>query len=432
VNPRELLEASFRAAIEAADPRRILRRFLPQAPGQDGTTLVVAIGKAAASMAQAAEEGWPGGAPLHGIALTRYGHTLPTRYVQVVEAAHPVPDAAGERAARQILDEVRRLRAHDLLLALISGGGSSLLALPSPSLPLGDLQAVTRSLLASGASIQEINAVRKHLSSVQGGRLAAACAASICALVISDVAGDDITHIASGPFAPDPTTYAEALRILCVYGITPPAVARALLEAGARGEIPETPKPGDALFSRVRHHVIASARQSLEAAAEVFRRNDVHPVILGDSVTGEAREVAKVFAAIARQAKHGSAPFRLPAALISGGECTVALGRTPGAARGLGGRCAEYLLSLAIELAREPGIHALACDTDGIDGTGHNAGALIAPDTLARARDRGLDPRKALAKHDSHGFFDSLGDLVLTGPTFTNVNDYRAVLVTRA
>lgn len=425
MSPKELLEASFQAAIEAADPRRIMPQCLPNPPEGGGTTLVVAVGKAAASMARTVEDSWPGGSPLRGIALTRYGHAVPTRILQVVEAGHPVPDAAGERATRWILEEVSKLKPHDLLLALISGGGSSLLALPAPGLALGDLQEVTCALLASGATIQEMNTIRKHLSAVQGGRLAAACAAPVCALLISDVAGDDVTHIASGPFAPDPTSYADSLRILDSYGIPTPTSVRKLLESGARGEIPETPKPGDARFARTQHQIVASARQSLAAAAEIFRRNGVNPVILGDTVTGEAREVAKVVAAIARETQRGTAPFRLPAALISGGECTVTLDR--GAGRG--GRCSEFLLALAVELDGQPGIHAIACDTDGIDGTEQNAGAFMAPDTLARARARAVDGRKALSEHDSFGLFDALDDLIVTGPTFTNVNDYRAVLV---
>lgn len=424
---RALLEASFRAAIAAADPGRILGNFLPEPP-PGGRTFVAAVGKAAASMARAVEQSWPNGAQLAGTALTRYGHAVPTERIRVVEAGHPVPDAAGERAARAILDEVEQLGPGDLLLALISGGGSSLLALPSPGVSLADLQSVTRSLLACGASIQEINTVRKHLSSIQGGRLAQACRAPVEALVISDVAGDDVTHVASGPFAADPTRYADALQVLHDYALDAPPAARSALEAGARGALPETPKPGDPAFDHVQHRIVASAAQSLQAAAEVFRRHGVHPVVLGDTITGEAREVAKVLAAIARQAKRGQAPFRLPAALLSGGECTVTL-KHPG---GRGGRCSEFLLALALELGGESGVHGLAGDTDGIDGSEQNAGALISPDTLMRARRLGVESRKALAEHDSYGFFERLGDLVVTGPTFTNVNDYRAILVTIA
>lgn len=425
MSERALLEASFRAAIAAADPGRILGNFLPEPPAR-GRTFVVAIGKAAASMSRAVELSWPRDAPLSGIALTRYGHAVPTRSIRVVEAAHPVPDAAGERTTRAILEAVSQLGPEDLLLALISGGGSSLLALPAPGVTLADLQALTRSLLACGASIQEINTVRKHLSSVQGGWLAQACRAPIVALVVSDVAGDDVTHVASGPFAPDPTTYADALQILNEYAPEAPASVRTVIEAGAQGSRPETPKPGDAAFDHVQHRVVASAARSLEAAAEVFRRHGVQPVVLGDTVAGEAREVAKVMAAIARQARRGQEPFRLPAALISGGECTVTLKR----AGGRGGRCSEFALALAVELAGMPGIHALAGDTDGIDGTEPNAGAIIYPDTLARAGKLGIDPRRVLAEHGSYGCFEALGDLVVTGPTFTNVNDYRAILVT--
>src|SRR6185436_17036118 len=352
---------------------------------------------------------------LEGIAITRYGHGLPTRKIRVVEAGHPVPDEAGEAAAREILTRVKGLKENDLLLALLSGGGSSLLSLPAHDISMAELKAVTRDLLRSGASIQEINTVRKHLSAIHGGRLAAASKAPVVALIISDVTGDDPTHIASGPCAPDPTTYADALEILRRYRVTPPNSIKRRLERGAD----ETPKPGDPAFSRVQNKVIATAHRSLEAAAEVFRRNQIQPVILGDAVTGEASEVAKVFAALAREIKTYGTPWKAPVALISGGECTVTI-RGEG---GRGGRCAEFLLSLGIETG---GVWAIAADTDGIDGTEDNAGAVLSPNSMKRGR----DARALLAKHDSYGFFSALGDLVKTGPTRTNVNDYRAILVT--
>jgi hydroxypyruvate reductase len=317
-----------------------------------------------------------------------------------------VPDAAGEGAARALLEEVRKLGPDDLLLALVSGGGSSLLSLPAPGVPMEGLKAMTRELLRCGAPIQEMNTVRKHLSAIQGGRLAAACRAPVFALVVSDVTGDDPTHIASGPCAPDPTTVADARAVLAKYGIAAP------------GPFSETPKPGDPLFARVENRVIATARRSLEAAAAVFAARGYAPTILGDDITGEAREVAGSMAAQARA-------LRRPGVLISGGECTVTVRGTAGR----GGRCAEFLLALAIALEGAPGIHAIAADTDGIDGSEDNAGAVMAPDTLARAAARGLDARAKLDANDSYGFFAALGDLVVTGPTRTNVNDYRAILV---
>jgi hydroxypyruvate reductase len=424
-----LLEASFRAAVAAADPMQIIPRHLP-VPPDHGHTLVLAVGKAAASMARAVEQNWPDRKPVSGIALTRYGHALPLERVRVVEAAHPVPDGAGEETAREMLSAAGALRASDLLLALISGGGSALLSLPSPGIAIEDLRRVTRDLLRCGATIQEINAVRKHLSAIQGGRLAAACRTSVLALIVSDVTGDDPTHIASGPCAPDPTTFQDAVDVLNRYGIKPPRAVLEHLIAGVRGEREETPKPDSAVFRgpdrTVENRVIASAHQSLEAAAGVFRAQGIEPAILGDSITGEASEVAKVMAAMAREIRARGAPFKPPVALISGGECTVTV-RGPG---GRGGRCSEFLLSLAVELEGVAGVHAIAADTDGIDGSEHNAGALLAPDSVARARKLGLDPRKLLAGNDSYGFFSALGDLVVTGPTLTNVNDYRAILIT--
>lgn len=411
MNPRELLLASYRAAVAAADPQHIVPRHLPAPPR--GRTLVVGAGKAAASMALALDRHWPAGAPLDGIVITRYAHGLPTRRIRVVEAGHPVPDASGEAAAREILVRTRELGPDDLLVALISGGGSSLLALPANGVTMAGLRQVTQELLRCGAPIQEINTVRKHLSAIQGGRLAAASRAQVLALIVSDVTGDDPTHIASGPCTPDPTTSADAAAVLQKYGIAAP------------GPFSETPKPGDAAFERVENRVIATAHRSLEAAAEVFRAAGVTPAILGDSITGEASEVAKVMAALAREVRAHGQPFKPPVALISGGECTV----TVRAKNGRGGRCSEFLLSLGIELDGLEKVHAIAADTDGIDGSEDNAGALLAPDSVARARQTGSDARKLLMANESYGFFLALGDLVVTGPTRTNVNDFRAILI---
>jgi hydroxypyruvate reductase len=408
---RELLLQSFRAAVAAADPQKIVAAHLPPAPR--GRTFVAAAGKAAASMAAAVEEHWQG--ELSGIAITRYGHGATTKRIRVVEAGHPVPDEAGERAAREILDSVRALGEDDLLLALFSGGGSSLLSLPAADVPMADLKKVTAQLLKSGAAIQEINTVRKHLSAIQGGRLAAASRAPVLALIISDVTGDDATHIASGPCAPDPTTYEDARDILQRYRVAPPDSVRQRLGHAKD----ETPKPGDPAFAKVQNRVIASAHRSLEAAAAVFASAGVTPVILGDTVTGEAAEVAKVMAALVHEIRTHQQPWKPPVALISGGECTV----TVHGEGGRGGRCAEFLLSLGIETG---GVWAIACDTDGIDGTEDNAGAVLTPDSMRR----GANARAMLAKHDSYGFFAALGDLVITGPTRTNVNDYRAIVVT--
>ena len=400
---RTLLAESFRAAVAAADPLRILPPHLPRPPR--GRTFVAAAGKAAASMALAVERHWPRDAPLAGIALTRYGHGLPTSRIRVLEAGHPVPDAAGEAGARRLLEGVRALGPDDLLLALVSGGGSSLLSLPAEGVSLEGLKAMTRELLRCGAPIQEINTARKHLSAIQGGRLAAACRAPVLALIVSDVTGDDPTHIASGPCAPDPSTIADAQAVLRKYGIAAP------------GPFSETPKPGDALFARVENRIIATARRSLEAAAALFEAQGIAARILGDDITGEAGDVARDMALKARGAKR-------PSVLISGGECTV----TVRGSGGRGGRCGEFLLALALALDGVPGVHAIAADTDGIDGSEDNAGALLAPDSLARAAAQGIDAVKMLDANDSYGFFSALGDLVVTGPTRTNVNDYRAIL----
>lgn len=423
---RQRLIDSFTAAVAAADPLRILAAHLPDPPA--GRTLVVGAGKAAASMARAVELAWPRSQTLSGRVITRYEHGLPTDHIEVIEAGHPVPDEAGEQAAAAILRDAAALTADDLLLVLVSGGGSSLLSLPVDGISMGDLKALTRQLLASGAPIQDMNLVRKHLSRIQGGRLAQATRARVCALVISDVAGDDVSAIASGPCAPDPGTYRQAIEVLARWRVMPPASIARHLERGARGEVDETPKPGDPLFARVENRLIATAHRSLEAGARVFERAGIRAVILGDTVTGEAREVAQVMAALVREIQGYGQPFTPPVALLSGGECTVTLRGT-----GRGGRCAEFLLALLAQLGdgdrKGRRVHAIAADTDGIDGVERNAGALILPDSLARANALGLDPRRHLDDNDAWGFFSALGDLVSTGPTRTNVNDYRAIVL---
>jgi hydroxypyruvate reductase len=423
---RRLLLDGFRAAVAAADPLQVLAPALPDPASirRVRRTLAVGAGKAAASMAMAVERHWPADAPLDGLVVTRYAHGLPCRRIEVIEAGHPVPDEAGERAAARILGRATALGEEDLLVALVSGGGSSLLSLPVDSVPMDDLRAVTRSLLASGAPIQDMNVVRKHLSRIQGGRLAQRTRARVLALMISDVAGDDPSSIASGPCSPDPSTYADALEILARWRVATPASVREHLERGARGLVDETPKPGDPLFERVQARMLATAHGSLEAAAAEFARAGIRPVVLGDTVTGEAREVAQVMAAIAREIVRYDQPFERPVALISGGECTVTV-----RGRGRGGRCAEFLLALARELDGVPGAWAIAADTDGIDGSESNAGAIVAPDTMARASAAGLDARALLDDNDAWSFFDALGDLVTTGPTRTNVNDFRALVL---
>ncbi|MCL4744852.1 MAG: glycerate kinase [Burkholderiaceae bacterium] len=423
---RELLVRSFRAAVAAADPVRVLGEFLPSAHeiAAIGRTVVVGAGKAAASMALAVERHWPASAALEGLVITRYAHGAPCARVRVVEAGHPVPDESGERAAAGILSLARSLDEGDLLLALVSGGGSSLLSLPVDSVPIADLKAVTRSMLASGAPIQDMNVVRKHLSRIQGGRLAQATRARVLALVVSDVAGDDLSAIASGPCAPDPSSYADARAVLARWKVEVPPSVAAHLASGERGEVDETPKPGDAVFARVEHRMVATAHRSLRAGAAVFESAGVRAAVLGDTITGEARDVAPQLGAIAPEIAARDSPNARPGALVSGGECTVTV-----RGKGRGGRCAEFLLALARELDAMPGAWAIAADTDGIDGSEDNAGAVVTPDTLARAKAAGLDPRALLDDNDAYRFFAALGDLVVTGPTRTNVNDYRAILL---
>jgi len=420
MEPRRLLRAMFDAAVARAMPDKCAPPFLPQPP--KGRTIVVGAGKAAATMAKAVEDRWPGA--LEGLVVTRYGHHAPCKRIEVVEAAHPVPDLAGREAAERILRMVQGLTADDLVLCLISGGGSALLALPAAGLTLQDKQAINRALLKSGANITEMNCVRKHLSAIKGGRLAAAChPAQVVTLTISDVPGDDPAVIASGPTVPDRTTFADAMAILRKYNITEPlAVVEHLRQAAE-----ETPKPGDPRLARISTHLIAAPQQSLEAAAEVARQAGVTPLILGDSLEGESREVALVHAGIARQVLRHGQPAPSPCVLLSGGETTVTV-----RGNGRGGRNVEFLLALAVALDGAADVYALAGDTDGVDGTEDNAGAIVTPDTLARAAAVGMDAKSRLADNDGYTFFSALGDLVSTGHTLTNVNDFRAILVTGA
>ena len=420
------MRASFDAAVAAADPLRVVAAHLPQRPS--GRVVVVGAGKAAASMALAVERAWPDVA-LEGLVITRYAHGAPTERIRVVEAGHPVPDVAGQDAARNILQIVSQLRPGDLLLVLISGGGSSLLSLPVPEVSMADLKSVTAALLASGAPIGEMNIVRKHLSQIAGGKLALAATARgarVVTLIISDVTGDAPTDIASGPCVADPSTYADALDVLSRWNVNVPRAVASWLHSGANGDAPETPKPDDPIFASVENRVIATAHRSLEAAADTFLAAGVTPVVLGDTVTGEAREVAKVYAALARQIRAHNKPFKPPVALISGGECTVTL---PASTKGRGGRCSEFLLSLAVELDGAPDVHALACDTDGIDGTEDNAGASLAPASIKAAAAHGVSASAALDQRDSYGFFHAASGLIFIGPTLTNVNDYRVILI---
>ncbi|MBI3529143.1 MAG: glycerate kinase [Betaproteobacteria bacterium] len=417
-DPRTLLRAMFNAAIAAALPDKTLPGYLPKPP--KGRTLVVGCGKAAGSMAKAVEDHWP--ADLSGMVVTRYGYNVPTKRIEVVEAAHPVPDEAGREAAERMLKMVQGLSADDLVLFLVSGGGSALLSLPAPGLTLADKQTINKALLKSGANITEMNCVRKHLSAVKGGRLAAACApAKVITLAISDIPGDDPAVIASGPTVADATTFADAVAILEKYGITEPKAVVEHLRAARE----ETPKPGDPRLAKTELHMVAAPQMSLEAAAAIARKAGITPVILGDAIEGEAREVAMVHAGIARQIKRHGQPAKTPCVLLSGGETTVTV-----RGKGRGGRNAEFLLALAVALGGEPDIHALAGDTDGVDGTEDNAGAVVTPDSLARAAQRNVDAKKMLADNDGYSFFSSLGDLVVTGPTLTNVNDFRAILIT--
>lgn len=417
---RSLLRRMFDAAVESAQAAHALPPHLPEAPR--GRTLVVGAGKASAAMAHALEEHWS--APLEGLVVTRYGHAIACRRIEVLQAAHPVPDAAGVDAARRILGSVRGLTVDDLVIALVSGGGSALLALPAPGVTLDDKQQINRALLASGATIGEINCVRRHLSSIKGGRLAAAChPARLITLAISDVPGDDPIDIASGPTVGDPTTVSDARDILRRYDVPLSKQARDALAAASA----ESVKPGDPRLARAEYRIIATPQAALEAAAQVAREAGVRPVILSDSIEGEARDVGKVLAAVARQVALHRQPQAPPCVLLSGGETTVTV-----RGDGTGGRNVECLLALALALGGRAGVYALAADTDGIDGAEEVAGALVTPDTLARSQALGRNPARDLERNDAHAFFAALGDTVVTGPTRTNVNDFRAIFVTGA
>ena len=429
-DPRALLQYLYDVAVQRALPLHNTAACLPPPP--KGRTLVLGAGKAGGAMAQAVEALWPADAPLSGLVVTRYHHTpprpagLPQR-IEVVEASHPVPDAAGLAAAQRILQLTEGLTADDLVLCLISGGGSALLTLPCDGLTLEEKQKINRQLLESGAHIGEMNTVRKHLSAIKGGRLAAACApAQVVTLTISDVPGDDPSVIASGPTVGDASTCADALAILARYQI---AVPEGVLER-LRSQALETPKPGDAVFSGHAVHMIATPQQSLEAAAAAARALGMEAHILSDEIEGESREVGKVHAALARAVARRGQPFAKPCVILSGGETTVTVRPQPaGMPRGRGGRAGEFCLGLAQALQGQAGVWALAADTDGIDGVEDNAGAFVAPDTLVRARAAGMKVEQFLDRNDAYGFFEPLGALVLTGPTHTNVNDFRAMLV---
>jgi glycerate 2-kinase len=424
--PRDFLRALYDAAVARAQPAEVIGAFLPPPPR--GRTVVLGAGKAGGAMAAAVDALWPKDAPLSGLVVTRYDHVPPAYRaapgrIEVVEASHPVPDEAGRRAAQRLIAMAQGLTADDLVLCLVSGGGSALLSAPADGLTLEDKQAVNKALLKSGAAIDEMNCVRKHLSAIKGGRLGALCApARVVTLLISDVPGDEPTVIASGPTVPDRTTCADALAILARYRIALPDAARRGLESGAF----ETPKPGDPRFAGHEVRMIATPQLSLEAAADVARRAGLGAHVLSDEVEGESREVGKVHAALARAVARRGEPFARPCVILSGGETTVTV-RHPSPGRG--GRAGEFLLGRAVALQGEPNVWVLAADTDGIDGVEDNAGAVVAPDTLARAASAGLKAGDHLDRHDAYGFFSALGDLVVTGPTFTNVNDFRALLV---
>ncbi len=429
-DPRALLLALYCQAVDRALPAHTLAAQLPPPP--KGRTVVVGAGKAGGAMAAALDAAWPAGAPLSGLVVTRYDHVPPQwqqgpRRFELVEARHPVPDAAGLQAAVRIAELVQGLTSDDLVIALMSGGASALLSLPAPGLTLADKQAVNQALLASGAAIDEMNCVRKHLSAIKGGRLAQLAApAPVLTLLISDVPGDDPSVIGSGPTVPDASSCADALAICRRYGIELPAAARTGLESGAL----ETPKPGDACFAGHAWRLIATPQDSLQAAAQAARALGLAAHVLSDEIEGESRVVGQVHAALARAVARRGEPFARPCVILSGGETTVTVRpREPGAPRGRGGRATEFLLGCALALQGEPGVHVLAADTDGIDGVEDNAGAIVTPDTLARATAAGLKPRERLDANDAYGFFSALGDLVHTGPTFTNVNDFRALLV---
>ena len=429
-NPKAFLRHLFDVAVKRALPLANTAAFLPAPP--KGRTIVIGAGKAGGAMAHAVEALWPQNAPMHGLVVTRYHHTPPppaglTQRIEIVEAAHPVPDAAGLQSSTRMLAMVQGLTENDLVLCLISGGGSALLTLPAEGLTLQDKQRINQALLNSGANISEMNCLRKHLSRIKGGRLAAACApARVVTLAISDVPGDDVSIIASGPTVPDATTCADALAILQRYDICVPDAVRTQLESGAL----ETPKPGDAAFAGHEVHLIATPQQSLQAAADAARAAGLNAYILSDEIEGESREVGKVHAALARAASKGTGAFARPCVILSGGETTVTVkALREGATKGRGGRAGEFCMGLALALQGQSGVYALAADTDGIDGVEDNAGAFVMPDSLARAAALGLNIDDHLDRNDAYNYFAAIGDLVVTGPTHTNVNDFRALLI---
>jgi glycerate 2-kinase len=429
-NPREFLLALYQAAVQRALPLHNTAAYLPEPP--KGRTIVLGAGKAGGAMAQAVEAHWPTDAPLEGLVVTRYHHTPPRpeglkQRIEVVEASHPVPDAAGLAAAQRIMAMTQGLTQDDLVLCLISGGGSALLTLPVDGLDFADKQRINQDLLNSGANIGEMNCVRKHLSQIKGGRLAAACApARVVTLTISDVPGDDPSVIASGPTMPDATTCQDALSILQRYSIEIPTLVRDKLERGTL----ETPKPGDAIFEGNVVHMTATPQQSLEAAAALAHAAGLNAYILSDELEGESREVGKVHAALARAAARGTGAFTKPCVILSGGETTVTIRpRKPDQAKGRGGRAGEFCMGLAVALQGAEGVYALAADTDGIDGVEDNAGAFVTPDTLQRALQKGMKVGDYLDRNDAYGYFSAIDDLVMTGPTHTNVNDFRVLLI---
>jgi glycerate 2-kinase len=428
-DPQVFLRQMFDAAVRRAMPLHNTQAFLPTPP--KGRTLVLGAGKAGGAMAHAVEALWPLDKPISGLVVTRYGHTpdRPTGVAQridIVEASHPVPDKAGLDASQRILSLTQGLTEDDLVLCLISGGGSALLTAPAEGLRLEDKQRINQELLNSGASIGEMNCVRKHLSRIKGGRLAAACKpARVVTLTISDVPGDDPSVIASGPTVPDASTCLDAWNILQRYGIALPTEVEADLKTG----VLETPKPSSA-WDANNVHLIATPMQSLEAAAQLARDAGLNAYVLSDELEGESREVGKVHAALARAAARGVGPFQKPCVILSGGETTVTIRpQVAGTPKGRGGRAGEFCLGLAVALQAQKNVWALAADTDGIDGVENNAGALVTPDTLQRASDKGMQATSFLDRNDAYSFFDGLQDLVVTGPTHTNVNDFRAILV---
>lgn len=419
-DPHAFLRSLYQTAVDAVSAEKCLPAFLPPPP--KGRTIVIGAGKGAAAMAKVVEQHWRGNADqLTGLVVTRYGHGATCKKIEVIEAAHPVPDAAGQQAAARILQMVQGLTADDLVLCLISGGGSSLLALPAANITLEQKQAINKALLKSGASIGEMNCVRKHLSAIKGGRLGLACApAQVVTLLISDVPGDEAGVIASGPTLPDATTCEQSLAILRKYAIIIPANIEQHLLSGAG----ETPKPDNPIFQQHQHHIIATAQHALDAAASAARAAGINAYILSDGIEGEARDIGMMHAALAKQIANKDQPFSKPCVILSGGETTVTV-----RGKGRGGRNAEFLLSLVKTLDGHPGIYALACDTDGIDGSEDNAGAICTPDTIQRAQGLGLRPAVLLDDNDGYGFFSALGDLIVSGPTLTNVNDFRAMLI---